>query len=85
MLFPKVGEGRIYSYQSLFAVFVMFYSDNIHSKLNLLSLRADVDDPLPQLHFLPLCFANAFLQREEGIKSDGLQPESANLKHYTGA
>lgn len=60
------------SYQGLFTVLVMFYSNSIHPELNLLPLCADLDDPVPQLQLLSLCFADTLLQRQKGIKGNGL-------------
>lgn len=64
--------GEEISYQGFFTVLVVFCSDSIHPKLDLLPLSADLSDPLPQFNLLPLCFADAFLQRKQGIKSNGL-------------
>lgn len=50
----------------------MLCPDSVHPQLNLCPLRADLHDSLTQLHLLFLRFANALLQCEEGIKSNGL-------------
>lgn len=61
------------SYQGFPALLVVLDPHSIHPQRNLLSLRPDLDDPIPQLQLLSLRFANALLQREQGINCNRLQ------------
>lgn len=67
------------TYQCFLALFLVLGPHRVHPQRDMLPLRPDLHEALPQFDLLLLCFSDALLERVEVVYCDCLQKNNVSL------